>query len=102
MSNTDGCITSAQLDKIINDMDRAYEDWEEEERRMAREKCIMDKLRSLPPGDVQGRMYQLLRLQFSEAYFQGHPLYCGDEWTPSASSVIEQAICSVVVRNLCA
>lgn len=81
-------MSADQLDKIMLAMEQSYADWEEEEKRTAHETRILDKLRVLPPDAVHERAYQLLRLQFSDAYFRGHPLYCGEEWSPDARPVL--------------
>jgi hypothetical protein len=71
---------AAVLEESIRGMEDAYADWEESTRRHEHESSIRAKLDSLPDSDVCGRHYQMLRLRHSDAYFTGHPLYCGDDW----------------------
>ena len=88
----DGTMTSERLDKIMCDMEETYAEWEEEEQRAVHEKYIMEKLRTIPPNNVYERAYQLLRLNYSDAYFQGHPLYCGEEWSPAIYSTLSEML----------
>lgn len=96
-------MSAGQLDKIMLAMEQSYAEWEEEERRAAHEKRIMDRLRVIPPEAEYERAYQFLRLRYSDAYFRGHPLYCGEEWSPHAWSALGEvliaALMGAVVKN---
>lgn len=98
MSNTDECtMTLGRLNAAMLDMERSYGEWQESEQRSAYEKSIMEKLQTIPPGDLHGRAYQLLRLKYSEAYFRGHPLYCGEEWKHGVGSALSNVLLTILV-----
>ena len=63
---------------ILDDLDKTYADWEEAERRHAHFKCIHTLIDSLPQDATAERAYQLKRLQYSPAYFEGSMFYSGE------------------------
>ena len=93
-------ISAEQLDDVMLAMEQSYADWEEEVQRTAHETRILDKLRTLPPDAVYERAYQLLRLEFSDAYFRGHPLYCGEEWSPDARPALGGVLLATLMGTM--
>ena len=67
--------------KLLQDLENAYADWEESEHKFAHENSVYAILDTLDPdNDRDEYNYQLLRLKYSPAYFSGHPAWCGERW----------------------
>lgn len=80
------------LDKNMRELQIVYSDWEEEERRHANIMGVYAILEQLGDGetDQRERLYQLKRLQYSPAYFSGHPVCCGERLIGSREFDIKQ------------
>lgn len=68
------------MNHAMGQMEQAYADWAEEERRHAHimsVHAILDQLGD-SETDRRERVYQQKRLQYSPAYFSGHPDCCGE------------------------
>ena len=64
--------------QTLDDLEDAYVNWQEAEMRFAHENSVYDILEEIDQHNHAEREYQVLRLQYSPAYFSGHPLYCGE------------------------
>lgn len=60
--------------------EEVYAEWEEAERKHAHIMSVHQIIDTLGDSEADRKelQYQKLRLQFSPAYFSGHPAYCGE------------------------
>ena len=69
---------------MMQEVEDAYEKWEEAERKHAHIMGVYKIIDTL--GDTESDHneleYQKKRLKFSPAYFSGHPAYCGERLNP--------------------
>lgn len=85
------------MDKLLNRLEEVYTDWEEEERRHAHIMSVYAILDTLSDSkeDEQERAYQEKRLQYSPAYFSGHPAYCGERLNATRVFDAKQYECAI-------
>jgi hypothetical protein len=62
----------------LDELEEAYQNWEEAEQMHADLNRVYDIIDTLRPSDVNELEYQTRRLKHSPAYFSGHVACCGD------------------------
>jgi hypothetical protein len=78
IASTSASARTSTYTSQLDELEEAYQNWEEAERMHADLNRVYDIIDTLRPSDVNELEYQTRRLKHSPAYFSGHVACCSD------------------------